>query len=309
MNVLITGGAGFIGSNLAKFLVGKGYKVRIIDNLSTGKLENIKEFSENLDFLEGDITDLKTFKRALEDMDFLIHLAAITSVQRSMEEPGLTYKVNFEGTKIALELSEKFRIKRFIFASSCAIYGNPEKLPVSEDFEPSPLSPYAETKLYGEKMCLEYLKKGLDVIILRFFNVFGPKQDADSPYSGVISRFIKRILEGKSPIIYGDGEQTRDFIFVNDVTSLIEKALLKSLSDIRIFNIGSGKRYSVKRVFEILKEISGFKGDPEFEEGRKGEVRHTQADIRRAEKEFEWKPEISIEEGLKITYKYMKKEA
>lgn len=306
MKILITGGAGFIGSNLASFLVSKGYRVRIIDNLSTGKIENISDLMERVEFISGDITDSNLLKNVLEDIDFVVHLAAITSVQRSMEDPELTYKVNSEGTVKILELCEKFKIKRFIFASSCAIYGNPEKLPVSEDSEPSPLSPYAESKLLAEKFCLDYLRKGLDSVVLRFFNVFGPKQDAESPYSGVISIFIKKILKGESPVIYGDGEQTRDFIYVDDVLSAIEKAMNSKLSKERVFNIGSGNRYSINYTFEILKKISRFSGMPEFKEERRGEIRHTLADISKAEKILGWKPEIPFQEGLLRTFEYMR---
>lgn len=306
MRVLITGGAGFIGSNLASFLISKGYRVRIIDNLSTGKIENLSDLINKIEFILGDITNNNILQRVLEDIDFVVHLAAVTSVQKSVEEPELTYKVNSEGTMKILELSEKFKIKRFVFASSCAIYGNPEKLPVAENSEPAPLSPYAESKLQGEKLCLNYLEKGLDCVILRFFNVFGPKQDSESPYSGVISIFIKKILKNENPVIYGDGEQTRDFIYVDDVLSAIEKAMHSKITDERIFNIGSGNRYSVNHLFKILKELSGFKGEPEYREGRKGEVRHTLADISKAEKFLGWRPEIAFQEGLLRTLKYMK---
>ncbi len=306
MKVLITGGAGFIGSNLTFLLVKKGYGVRIIDNLSTGKMENLKEVRDKIEFIHGDITDKKILEESLQGVDYVVHLAAITSVQKSLEEPELTFEVNFEGTQKLLELSEKFSIKKFIFASSCAIYGNPQILPVSEECPPSPLSPYAESKLSGEKVCVEYLKRGLDIVILRFFNIYGPKQDPDSPYSGVISRFIKMILNGKPPVIYGDGEQTRDFVYVNDVLSALEMILLRGAKESRIFNIGSGKRYSVNQIFRILKKISGFEGKPKYEEGRKGEVRHTLADISRAVKEINWKPLIHIEEGLKRTFEYIK---
>ncbi len=306
MKIVITGGAGFIGSNLARLLVANSYKVRIFDNLSTGKIDNLKEVIEDIEFVLGDIADTNMLKKVLKGIDYVVHLAAITSVQRSLEEPDLTYKVNFEGTKQLLEFSEKFSVKKFIFASSCAIYGNPRILPISEDHEPSPLSPYAESKLSGEKICIEHLKRGLDIVILRFFNVYGPKQDSNSPYSDVISRFIKRILNGEPPIIYGDGDQTRDFVYVDDVLSVIEKTLLSKKTENRIFNIGSGKRYSVNQIFRILKELSGFEGEPEYKEARRGEIRHTIANISRAEKEIDWKPRISIEEGLKRTFEYMK---
>jgi UDP-glucose 4-epimerase len=305
MRILITGGAGFIGSNLARFLTMKDHKVRVIDNLSTGKMENLNEIIEKIDFFEVDITEEKSLERTFKDIDYVIHLAAVTSVQKSLEEPDLTFKVNIEGTNNILKFSEKLKVRKIIFASSCAIYGNPKILPVPEDSEFSPLSPYAESKINGEKLCFEFLKKGIDIVILRFFNVFGPKQDADSPYSGVISKFIKKILKGERPIIYGDGEQTRDFVYVDDVLSAVEKALL-SKAVARVFNIGSGKRYSVNQIFEILKRISDFKEEPEYKEERKGEVRHTLADISRARIELGWKPEISIEEGLKRTFEYIK---
>lgn len=305
MKILITGGAGFIGSNLVRFLTLKDYKVRVIDNLSTGKMENLNGIIERIDFFPADITEEKVLERTFKDIDYVIHLAAVTSVQKSLEEPDLTFKVNVEGTNKIIKFSEKFNVKKIIFASSCAIYGNPSKLPVSEDSELSPLSHYAESKVNGEKLCLEFLKKGIDIVILRFFNVFGPKQDGDSPYTGVISNFIKKILKGERPVIYGDGEQTRDFVYVDDVLSAIERALF-SQTESSVFNIGSGKRYSVNQIFEILKRISGFKGEPEFKEERKGEVRHTLADISRARRELCWKPEISIKEGLRRTFEYIK---
>lgn len=305
MKILITGGAGFIGSNLARAFVLKNYKVRVVDNLSTGKMENLNGIIEKIEFLPADITDEKAMEGTFKHIDHVIHLAAITSVQKSLEDPDLTFKVNVEGTRNILKFSEKFNVRKLIFASSCAIYGNPEKLPVSEDSKLFPLSPYAESKVEGENSCLEFLKKGINIVILRFFNVFGLKQDADSPYSGVISNFAKKILKGERPVIYGDGKQTRDFVYVDDVLSAIEKALF-SKSETRIFNIGSGKGYSVNQIFEILKKISGFKGEPEFKEERKGEVRHTLADISKAQIELRWKPEISIEDGLKRTFEYIK---
>lgn len=306
MRILITGGAGFIGSNLVEYLIRNGFKVKIIDNLSTGKIDNLRGVAENIELRIGDIADTIAYKDFFEGIDYVVHLAAVTSVQKSLEDPDLTYKVNVEGTRNILEFSEKFKIKRFIFASSCSIYGDPKNLPVSEEAEFSPLSPYADSKVKGEKICFDYMKKGLDIVILRFFNVFGPKQDAESPYSGVISRFIKKILNSENPIIYGDGEQTRDFVYVEDILNAIEKALTSKLANNRVFNIGSGQRHSVNQIFNILKEISSFNGRPEYMDRRKGEVRHTLADISKAERELCWKPKISIDEGLRRTFEYMK---
>ncbi len=305
MIVLITGGTGFIGSNLSKRLISKGMEVRIIDNLSTGKMENIKDIKEGVSLTIGDILNVDLLEKVVRSIDYVVHLAAITSVQKSIENPDLTYEVNVEGTRHVLEFSKRCGVKRVVFASSCAVYGNPTILPVSEESELSPLSPYSESKIRGEELCLQYLRDGLDVVVLRFFNVFGPKQHASSPYSGVISSFINKILNGEKPLIYGDGEQTRDFIYVDDVVHAIEKALFSNALKYRVYNIGRGESFSVNQIFEIIREISNFKGEPGFREPRKGEVRHTLADISRAKEYLGWRPEVNLKDGLKRTFEYM----
>ncbi|MGQ9617364.1 MAG: NAD-dependent epimerase/dehydratase family protein [Candidatus Aminicenantia bacterium] len=305
MRVLITGGAGFIGSNLSKYLYSKGYEIFIIDNFSTGKLENIKKSEGYLNFAITDIREPFSFEIYPGDFDFIVHLAAITSVQKSIENPSLTYEVNVEGTKIVLDFAKKKGVKRFIFASSCSVYGDQEYLPVSEEAKLSPLSPYAISKVEGERLCKLYAESGVETVVLRFFNVFGPNQDYSSPYSGVISIFINKMIKGENPIIYGDGEQTRDFIYVGDVVRAIEKAFFADITPYRIFNIGSGRSFSINQVFEIIKEITSFRGSPIFEKARKGELRHIFSDISKAEKYLGWKPEIPFGEGLEKTFEYM----
>ncbi|MEW6456890.1 MAG: SDR family oxidoreductase [Acidobacteriota bacterium] len=303
--ILVTGGAGFIGSNLAEYLLKKNYDIRILDNLSTGKIENIKDFLNSAEFQKGDLTNPKDLKKSLKNIECVVHLAAIPSVERSVKDPLLTNKANVEGTLNLLVAARETKVSKIIFASSSSIYGDTPELPKKESFMPNPLSPYAISKVTGEYYCKVFKKiYNLDVIILRFFNIFGPKQDPLSPYSGVISIFINKIRKNEKPEIFGDGSQTRDFTYIENVNEAIEKSINVSNPEEIIFNIGCGNRYSVNDLFQNLKEITGFKENPIYREPRKGDVKDSQANIELAKKFLGWKPKVDFKEGLKKTVEY-----
>lgn len=299
--VVITGGAGFIGSNLVAELAKKN-EVIVIDSLSTGKLENIKHLvdSEKIILKEGDIRDFEILKSNFRNIDYVFHQAAMVSVQKSIEDPILTNEVNVNGTLNILLAARDEGAKKVIYASSCAIYGDSPILPKKEDMFPMPLSPYAVSKLIGEYYCQVFTEVyGVPTISLRYFNVYGPRQDANSEYAAVIPKFIKRVLERKSPIIYGDGEQTRDFIFVKDVVNANIRAAEKNATG--VFNIASGRKISINKLANLIMEIMKRNPNLFYEKPRLGEIKDSLADISKAMKELNFRPEFSIEEGLKET--------
>lgn len=305
MKVLVTGGAGFIGSNLSEELVRRGFKVKVIDNLATGNIKNIEGFRSKIEFIKGDITDLKLLKSVMKDVDFVLHQAAIPSVQRSLEDPVRTNKANVEGTLKVLITARDCNVKRVVYASSCAIYGNSLILPKKEDMPYNPLSPYACTKMIGEYYCKQFSKLyGLDTISLRYFNVFGPKQNPDSQYAAVIPIFIKKILNNQKPVIFGDGTQTRDFIFVEDVIEANILAMKAKRGSGEIINIACGKQFDLNRLVMMLNKILDRKINPFFTKPKPGDIKHSLADISKAKKNLGYKPKISFEEGLKKTVKY-----
>lgn len=307
MRVLITGGAGFIGLQLVDELLDRDYEVTVIDNLSTGKMENIShhEDNENFHFIEGDITNRNEVRRALKDIDRVIHTAAITSVPLSIEKPELTERVNVEGTKILLENSIKNEVQRFVFSSSCAVYGRSKDLPISEDSELNPMSPYGESKLDAERHCRKFSEKGLETVCLRYFNVYGPRQ-ALGPYAGVILKFLERVKEGEPPVIYGDGEQTRDFVHVGDIVKGTLLGLEKGDIFGEAFNLGTGTEVSInelcKKVLEITKN-SDLK--PVHEESKPGDIRRSRADLSKPREELGYEPSVSLEDGLLDLVNYM----
>jgi len=301
-NVLVTGGAGFIGSHLVSELLRSNFKLRVLDNFSTGSFENIKSHINNPDFhfIKGDLRDREALNEALNDVKVVCHLAAVSSVAFSVENPEITYQINVDGTLNLLELGVRNDVERFIFASSSAVYGDPLYLPIDEKHPVNPKSPYALSKLEAEQKCIEFEEKyGLKVAILRLFNVYGPCNRHDH-YSGVITQFINRLRNNRPFLIYGDGTQTRDFIYVNDTVQAFIAALNgRSVSeDALIFNIGTGKPTSINELAQLLMELIGRETRLEYLKARRGDVKHSFADIKRAEKLLGFKPKYSLKDGL-----------
>ncbi len=300
-HVLVTGGAGFIGSHLAKGLLDDDSTVTVLDNLSTGDMRNLASSigDEKLTMIKGDITSPTVVTRSLKGADSVVHLAAIASVPDSIRDPEKTYRVNVEGTKTVLESSAAAGVRKFVFSSSSAIYGDSRKLPIAESAPVSPLSPYASSKLKGEEMCKEYSNRFADgATILRFFNVYGPRQER-SPYGAVIASFVKRLKAGESPEIHGDGRQTRDFVYVRDVTEAIVLALGKKESG-ETYNIGSGRELSIMDLERAIRgALDLWKIKPRFVEPRKGDIRRSVADITKARTRLGFNPQNTLESGLR----------
>jgi UDP-glucose 4-epimerase len=299
--VLVTGGAGFIGSHVVDRLVADGCWVRVVDNLSTGRLQNITGHLERdkVDFVEGDVRDASVVEKSVEDVDVVVHLAAVTSVPFSVENPSFTFDVNVAGTLNLLRSCAEKKVGRFVFASSCAVYGEPKFLPLSEGHPTNPISPYAESKLAGEKFCLGFHeKKLLRSVVLRLFNVYGPRQGVND-YYGVITRFIERGRRGLPLVIYGDGWQTRDFVNIRDVVRAVSSAIESEYAEGNVFNIGSGKPTSVRELAEAVLESAGLDLQILNEEPRLGEIRHSYADISKAEKLLRYRPKVSLKDGLR----------
>ncbi|TEU07800.1 MAG: SDR family oxidoreductase [Candidatus Aminicenantes bacterium] len=304
---LVTGGAGFIGSHIVGELVHRGQSVRIVDNFSTGKKENIAPFLEKIELIEGDIKDFKVCQQAAKDMDFILHQAALTSVPRSIEDPLLTNEVNITGTLNLLLASRDAGVQRFVLASSAAVYGDNPGLPKKEDMEGFPLSPYAASKRMGELYCQVFNRVfGLSTVSLRYFNIFGPRQDPSSQYASVIPNFIGKMLKEEKPVVFGDGEQSRDFLYVSNV---VEANILASQArevSGEVFNIGSGERTSVNALVVKLNEVSDKEIKPTYGEPRPGDIKHSYADISKARKMLKYEPSVSFSEGLGETVLWYK---
>lgn len=306
--VLVTGGAGFIGSNLAEELIKKGAKVSILDNFVTGFQENLDEIQGDFRFIKGDLNDDDKLNAALEDVDIVFHQAALPSVPRSVENPLETHDACVNGTFNLLLKSKKKNVRRIIYAASSSAYGDQEELPKVETMIPKPLSPYAAAKLMGEYYCQVFSRVyGLETICLRYFNVFGPRQNPSSMYSGVISRFIDSIMTGKTPIIYGDGEQSRDFTFIANVVEANIKAAQTDSGIGGIINVANGERISLNELLEVLKKITGnLDVQADYQTERKGDVKHSQADNARALKWLNYKKTVGLEQGLRQTIDWWK---
>lgn len=307
---LVTGGAGFIGSNIVKKVLENNNFVRVVDNFSTGRRENIEEFLNNPNFelIEGDLTDLGVAREAVKDIDFVLHQAAIPSVQRSVEDPLKSNNANINGTLNMLVASKDAKVKRFVYAASSSAYGDNPELPKKENFPVMPISPYALTKYAGERYCQIFWRiYGLPTICLRYFNVFGPNQNPNSQYSAVIPKFIKALLKGEKPIIYGTGEQSRDFTFIHNVVSanLLSVKAEKGFGE--VFNVACGDQISLNQLLEKLKEILKSDVKAEYKEARLGDVLHSRADISKAKEILDYLPKISISEGLIKTVDWYKK--
>lgn len=307
---LITGGAGFIGSHLVENLVKLGKNVRVLDNFLTGKRENIAEFLGDIELKEGDIRDIETCRQALDGVDFVLHQAALPSVPRSIEDPLLANEINVGGTLNLLLASKEKKVQKFVFASSSSVYGDNEILPKKEGAEGVPLSPYAVTKLVGEKYCQVFSKVfGLSTVSLRYFNIFGPRQDPSSEYAAVIPLFITKTIRGERSVIFGDGEQSRDFTYVSNIVEANKLAIESPDTAGEIINVACGDRTTVNRLFETIRKILKKDLAPIHEEPRPGDIRHSFADIAKAREMLKYEPKIPLTEGLQETIRwYQEKE-
>ncbi|MGC9445112.1 MAG: SDR family oxidoreductase [Candidatus Methanospirareceae archaeon] len=305
MKTVVTGGAGFIGANLAAALLLDGHEVHIIDNLSTGKRGNIIELVSQTDctFIKGSVTDLDLLRTVFSDIDCVFHQAAIPSVQRSVEDPRATNEANVSGTLAVLIAARECGVKKVVYASSSSVYGDTPTLPKTEEMIPNPKSPYAVSKLTGEYYCRVFSEVyGLKTICLRYFNVYGPKQDPSSDYAAVIPRFITRALEQKSPIIYGDGTQTRDFTYVEDVAHANIQSMKQEVEG--IFNIACGEQISINELARIVMDLVGVNLPVIYDEPRSGDIKDSLADISRARKELVYNPGYSLTAGLEETIRW-----
>jgi nucleoside-diphosphate-sugar epimerase len=306
--VLVTGGAGFIGSNLADELIRQGAKVSIIDNLVTGFRENLEEITGDFEFIEGDINDTARLSHAIEGVEIVFHQAALPSVPRSVDNPAETHHMCVNGTFNLLLKAREVGVRRFVYAASSSAYGDQPTLPKVETMRPDPLSPYAAAKLVGELYCRAFNSVyGLETFSLRYFNVFGPRQNPSSMYSGVISRFIDALMTGQQPVIYGDGEQSRDFTYVANVVNANIKAAQATKGFGETMNIANGDRVTLNQLLETLKKITG-KADvcADYQQARLGDVKHSQADNARAVECIGYEEIVGLEEGLRRTIDWWK---
>jgi len=306
-DILVTGGSGFIGSHLVDQLLEDGFRVRVIDDLSAGDKQNLAhcENNKSFEFIEGDIRDFDLVKKTVKGVDAVFHEAALVSVTRSVEDPLLSNEINVGGSLNLLKACVDTNVKRFVYASSCAVYGEAEVLPISEELSTKPLSPYAVDKLAVEKYAKVFHEAyGIETIGLRYFNVYGPRQKY-GPYSGVISIFINSFLENKAPIIYGDGEQTRDFVNVKDVVKANMLALSKGSIAGQVFNISSGKAITINEIVKIIQKITDKESiDPVYSEPRVGDIKDSYAEIIKAQRNLEYEPKVQFEKGLEELIKW-----
>ena len=299
---LVTGGAGFIGSHLVRRLLADGGRVRVIDNLATGKRERLRDVEGAIEFIEGDLADPFTCENALSGIDCVLHQAAVPSVQRSVKNPIETNKANITSTLNLLEGCRKRGVRRIVYASSSSAYGDTPVLPKREDMPPNPLSPYALQKFVGERYCQLYFRLyGLETVSLRYFNVFGPSQDPYSEYSAVIPKFATRLRQGESIVVYGNGEQSRDFTYVDNVVEANILALRAPRAAGSVINVGCGERITLNRLIKILEEILEVQATVDYQPARPGDVRDSLADISLAEEILGYRPKVALEEGLRRT--------
>lgn len=300
---LVTGGAGFIGSHLVGALLNAGARVKVIDNLSTGNLQNLDPFRNRIDFIEGDIRSDAAVTAAVGEVDWVFHQAAVVSVPLSVADPIGSAEVNEMGTLKVLEASRKGGVDRVVLASSSAVYGDDPTLPKCETMPPGLLSPYAAQKLTNEHYAgLYHRLYGLDTVCLRYFNVFGPRQDPSSPYSGVISIFMERAASGAAPVIYGDGEQSRDFVYVEDVARANLAAAVHPAAPGKIFNVGTGHAITVNRLWERVRSLAGVDLEAAYADARDGDIRHSLADIAGISETLDFQPAVAFDDGLQQTF-------
>jgi UDP-glucose 4-epimerase len=301
---LVTGGAGFIGSHLVERLVSRGDQVRILDNFSTGKLEHLNAVRENIQVVEGDIADSPAVAQAVESVEVVFHQAAVASVPQSIDDPQTTVTTNITGTLNLLIAARDAGCRRVVFASSSAVYGDAPEIPVTEDMPPNPLSPYAISKLTGEQLCRVFTRVyGLETVALRYFNVFGPRQDPASAYAAVIPLFLRALRSSEAPVIYGDGDQTRDFTFIDSVVDANLRAATANEIAGRVFNVASGRAVSVNALLAQMARLADVEAHARYVPARPGEIRHSVADITAAREGFGYHVLVGLEEGLRRTIK------
>jgi UDP-glucose 4-epimerase len=302
LTYLVTGGAGFIGSALVHALVERGERVRVLDNLATGHKSNLSDVMSAIEFVEADICDLPSVEQAMNGVDYVLHQAALPSVPRSVEDPLLSHRVNSDGTINVLWAAKQAGVKRLVYAASSSAYGDTAVLPKVENMLPNPLSPYAVNKLMGEYYNKAFYRcYGLETVSLRYFNIFGPRQDPTSAYSGVLSLFITKLLNGETPSIFGDGEQSRDFTFVANAVQANLLACTATAAPGNLYNVGTGSRITLNETLQMLAKILGVEANPQYGPTRAGDVRDSQADITAARRDLGYDPKVGFEEGLRQT--------
>jgi UDP-glucose 4-epimerase len=305
MRYLVTGGAGFIGSNTVEELVRRGHSVVVLDDLSSAKEDNLADVRNKITFIKGAITDIEVVRKAMHEAEYVLHLAARTSVPRSVKDPIETNKINIDGTLNVLVAAKELKVKRVVFAASSAAYGETPTLPKMETMQPQPVSPYGVSKYVGELYAQTFGRcYGLENVSLRYFNIFGPRQDPSSPYSGVLAKFCAAFLEETQPVVFGDGEQTRDFTYVENAVQANLLACEAPNVSGKVFNVGTGGRISLNEVLHALARISGKKLETKYEPPRDGDIRDSQADIQQAKDFLGYDPQVSFEEGLKRTFEW-----
>jgi nucleoside-diphosphate-sugar epimerase len=301
---LITGIGGFIGSSLARALLGRGKRVRGVDNFATGKRKNLTDILGQIDFREASILDLDAMKSICNGVDYVLHEAAIPSVPKSVLDPLGNNQVNVDGTVNVLVAARDAKVRRVVYAASSSAYGDTPTLPKHEEMTPSPISPYAVAKLASEHYMTSFYRcYGLETVALRYFNIFGPRQDPSSPYSGVLAKFITQMLCGDRPTIFGDGEQSRDFTFIDNAVqaNLLACEAPASQAAGQVFNIATGRRVTLNEMFSALQKLTGYSGTPEYGPERGGDIEHSLADISKAEKHLGYRPNVNFEQGLRLT--------
>jgi len=306
---LVTGGAGFIGSHLVRFLLSQG-QVRVLDDLSTGTLDNLREVLSEVEFIRGSVADPTTVREAVAGCTVVFHLAAQASVPLSMEQPVATFEVNVYGTQLLLEAARQVGCQRFVFASSAAVYGDSPRLPKRETMRPAPISPYGWSKHYGELLCRDYYRVfGVPTVALRFFNVYGARQNPRSQYAAVVPRWITAALTDRKPIIYGDGKQVRDFIYIDDLIQGIWLSATHPAAVGRVFNLASGARYTLLELLRAIEHAIGYPLQPEYQPPRAGDIRRSYADIRAIQQALGFQPRFTLAEGIRRTVEAYQKEA
>jgi UDP-glucose 4-epimerase len=304
---LITGIGGFIGSSLARALLEKNEQVRGVDNFATGKRENLQEILPRIDFREADILDLDAMHKACAGVDYVLHQAAIPSVPKSVLDPVGSNRANVDGTVNVLVAARDAKVKRVVYAASSSAYGDTPTLPKHEAMTPDPISPYAVAKLASERYMISFFRcYGLETVSLRYFNIFGPHQDPSSQYSGVLAKFITQMLRGEQPSIYGDGEQSRDFTYIDNAVeaNLLACHAPASQGAGKVFNVATGRRVTLNETFQLLRGMTSYKGQPNYGPERGGDIKHSLADISQAEKHLGYKPKVDFEEGLRRTVEW-----
>jgi len=304
---LITGIAGFIGSSLARAVLAQSDTVRGIDNFATGRQENLDEIRDRIDFREADLLDLDAMQRACTGVDFVLHQAAIPSVPKSVLDPLGSNRANVDGTVNVLVAARDAKVKRVVYAASSSAYGDTPTLPKHEGMTPNPISPYAVAKLASEYYMTSFFRcYGLETVCLRYFNIFGPRQDPNSPYSGVLAKFITLMIKGEQPTIFGDGSQSRDFTYIDNAVSANLLACRAPAAEAagRVFNVATGYRADLNETFRLLKQLTGYSGNVTYEKDRAGDVKHSLADISLAAKHLGYRPHVDFEAGLKKTVEW-----